>query len=254
MLIAYAHYGNVQVHPSVLRNIPKTNTLKPVADRMVCGGDPGFLPCGLLERFIERKFMKHLIAVLGILVGVISISHGAEAGSERPGLRETGERVAAALFGNLGGTLQKQIAENGVEAAISFCKAAALPLTDGTGKSFAGVQSVRRIGVRTRNPANRPDAADRAVIEEFLREWSHGAAMPAGQLREVKTDSGKTEWRYYRPIPMAVTCLACHGNTDQIAPSVLAAIQKLYPDDQAIDFQDGDLRGAVVVTFETPAL
>jgi len=30
---------------------------------------------------------------------------------------------------------------------------------------------------------------------------------------------------------------------------VRAALQRDYPNDAAVDFQDGDLRGAIVVTF-----
>lgn len=60
--------------------------------------------------------------------------------------------------------------------------------------------------------------------------------------------------RYYRPIPLAATCLACHGAPQQIPPPVLAALRKIYPDDQAVNFHEGDLRGAVVVTFQANRL
>jgi hypothetical protein len=193
--------------------------------------------------------MKHLPATIGVLGVILPSVFAGEPESSRPEFREIGDRVAAALFGNLGETLQKQIAQNGVEAAIPFCKAAALPLTAGTAEKFEGVQSVRRIGVRTRNPDNLPDAADRAILEELLQNWSREVPQQTGLLREVKTDSGETEWRYYRPITLTVTCLACHGTPQLISPSVLTAIRKIYPEDQAIDFQEGDLRGAVVVTF-----
>jgi len=63
---------------------------------------------------------------------------------------------------------------------------------------------------------------------------------------------GETEMRYYRPISLVATCLACHGKLEQISPSVLAAIRKIYPEDQAVGFQEGDLRGTVVVTFKAP--
>lgn len=72
--------------------------------------------------------------------------------------------------------------------AIPFCKKAALTLTGGTTGQFEGIQSFRRIGVGTRNPANLPDAADRAALEEFLQEWSRESPRPTGRLREVKTD------------------------------------------------------------------
>jgi len=200
------------------------------------------------------KTMLFLILLSGVLGSFLPECAAGEPEASRPDLRETGERVAAALFGNLGGTLQEQIAQNGVEAAIPFCKAAAIPITAGTSGKFEGIQSVRRIGVRTRNPGNLPDAADRAVLEELLREWSREAPQPTGRLLEVKTDAGETEVRYYRPIPLAPTCLACHGSAEQIRPPVLAAIRKAYPEDQAVDFREGDLRGAVVVTFKKPGV
>ena len=198
------------------------------------------------------KLMKLLLAAFSVLGAILPAAFAGEPESSRSEFRETGDQVAAALFGNLGETLQKQIAQNGVEAAIPFCKASALPLTDGTAGKFEDIQSVRRIGVRTRNPANLPEAADRAALEELLKNWSREAPQPTGLLREVKTDSGKTELRYYRPIPLAATCLDCHGTPQQISPSVLAAIRKIYPEDQAVDFREGDLRGAVVVTFKAP--
>lgn len=196
------------------------------------------------------NLLKYVIIVMGVCM-TFCLAEEPEMG--RADLREAGDRISAALFGNLGETLQKQIAQNGVEAAIPFCKAVAIPLTVATAGSEEHVQSVRRIGVRTRNPANLPDVTDRAVLEEFLHDWSREAPPPAGILREVNTDSGKTELRYYRPIQMAVTCLACHGSTDQIQFSVLKTIRGIYPEDKAIDFKEGDLRGAIVVTFEKPA-
>ena len=45
------------------------------------------------------------------------------------------------------------------------------------------------------------------------------------------------------------TCLACHGSADYIAPSTRALLHSLYPRDRAVNFTEGDLRGAIVVTF-----
>jgi len=45
------------------------------------------------------------------------------------------------------------------------------------------------------------------------------------------------------PIKLKATCLICHGPKEQIAADVLAELGKRYPDDQATDFQEGELRG-----------
>jgi hypothetical protein len=45
-------------------------------------------------------------------------------------------------------------------------------------------------------------------------------------------------------------CLACHGDPQKdIQPAVLQTISKLYPDDKAIGYKEGDLRGAWHIIF-----
>jgi hypothetical protein len=46
-------------------------------------------------------------------------------------------------------------------------------------------------------------------------------------------------------------CLRCHGPA--VAPEVLAAVRRLYPDDEAVGFGEGDIRGAVSVRQALPA-
>ena len=43
-------------------------------------------------------------------------------------------------------------------------------------------------------------------------------------------------------------CTACHGSPDQISPEVKAKLAELYPNDKAVNYKLGELRGAVVVT------
>jgi hypothetical protein len=45
-----------------------------------------------------------------------------------------------------------------------------------------------------------------------------------------------------KAIPVAEQCLACHGS--KIKPELAEHLQKLYPEDKAIGFSQGDLRGA----------
>ena len=54
---------------------------------------------------------------------------------------------------------------------------------------------------------------------------------------------------YVEPIIMQPTCSLCHGVN--IAPDVMAKIATLYPEDQAVGFRVGELRG--VFWAEYPA-
>ena len=186
--------------------------------------------------------MLHRPAIAAAFVAVTALA-------ARPSPEETGDQVAGRLFSSLMTTLQEKIDSEGPEAAIAYCRLEALPLTARIAEEFPSVKNVRRTALRTRNPANAPDATDRSVLEEWLASWNP-TTPPQPVMREFASADGTKELRYYRPVPFMSTCLACHGSGDEIAPNVRAALQRDYPQDAAVDFQEGDLRGAIVVTFD----
>jgi hypothetical protein len=162
--------------------------------------------------------------------------------------QEIGDQVAGRLFASLMTTLQEKIATDGPEAAIAYCRLEALPLTAQVAEEFPSVKNVRRTALRVRNPNNAPDATDRSVLEEWLASWNP-TTPPQPIIREYTAADGAKELRYYRPVPVMATCLACHGSDEQIPDNVRAALQRDYPQDEAVDFHEGNLRGAIVVTF-----
>jgi hypothetical protein len=49
---------------------------------------------------------------------------------------------------------------------------------------------------------------------------------------------------YYKPIKiMMPTCLKCHGNSSDLDAAALQQIQVKYPDDLAVNYEQGQLRG-----------
>ena len=187
----------------------------------------------------------HRLAIATGLLGVTALA-------AEPTPQDIGDQVAGRLMANLMTTLQEKIASEGPAAAIAYCRLEALPLTAQVAEEFPSVKNVRRTSVRVRNPANAPDPTDRSVLEEWLMTWNP-AAPPRPVIKEFTAGDGTRELRYYRPVPVMATCLACHGNGDDIAPDVRAAIGRDYPQDKATGFKEGDLRGAIVVTFQTSA-
>ena len=52
------------------------------------------------------------------------------------------------------------------------------------------------------------------------------------------------------PIKLAPACLQCHGSpTTHISPDTQAALNKLYPHDQATGYNEGDLRGWFTISI-----
>lgn len=191
--------------------------------------------------------MSKTIAVAAMLFACTFVAANAHGTSQEEKLA-IGEQVSGQLFGQLMTVLQTKIASDGAEAAIAYCRLEALPITKEVGQKFPQIKSLRRTALRTRNSANKPDANDRSVLEEWTAAWSPGSP-PKPVLREVELNDGGKEIRCYRPVPTMATCLACHGSPADLADEVKAALSKDYPEDEATGFAEGDLRGAIVVTF-----
>jgi len=181
--------------------------------------------------------MRALLVVAVALVGCGTPERSVES------VKATGDKVSGALAARLTTALQQKMAAEGPVAAIGFCNLEALPLTAEVARAHPEVKAVRRIGVRTRNPANAGDALDREVLARLAEGWKGGVTAPV----VVRDGSGAA--RYYRPLPTAGTCLACHGPAESIAVPVAAALRELYPRDEAVGFKAGELRGAIVVEF-----
>ncbi|MBL8870087.1 MAG: DUF3365 domain-containing protein [Planctomycetaceae bacterium] len=137
-----------------------------------------------------------------------------------------------ALFTKLSGKLIQTMSEQGPVAAIAICNQEAPQIA----ASVAEENSVQigRIGVRLRNPKN--------VTPDWAEAW---VAAKSDSPKFLQLADGKSAALF--PIKLQATCLMCHGPKNQIAADVLAEIGKLYPDDQATGFSEGELRGWVWV-------
>jgi len=145
--------------------------------------------------------------------------------------RELGSRLKSRLVA----TLQSE----GPVAAIDVCQVEA-PEIAADVSAGAGLQVGRR-SLKLRNPANRPDTRERAVLEGWQAAVAAGTAATA---LPVHTEAG-ADFLWMKPIVVEGPCLTCHGEV--LAEPVAAAIAARYPDDQATGYALGDLRGAFVV-------
>src|SRR5690242_19369672 len=95
------------------------------------------------------------------------------------------------------------------------------------------VTSLRRTSQHVRNPANAPDAADRAVLELIKDQLDQGHPVSKILVQKITREGQPDEWRVYRPVVVIKQCLGCHGDTDTLAPGVLDALKVFYPRDTA---------------------
>ncbi len=102
---------------------------------------------------------------------------------------------------------------------------------------------ITRTALRVRNADNLPDAWELANLESFAKQIKGGADPKKLETFSVTTTKeGQRLFRYMRPIMTGEQCLVCHG-TD-VKGDVKAEIAKTYPDDKALGYNLGEMRGA----------
>ena len=155
---------------------------------------------------------------------------------------ERARAAADALTAELAGTLGEELQRGGPAAAIGVCSEVAQAVA--AAHSRQGL-AVRRVSLRLRNPADRPDDFERARLESW--EQGQRSGDTATEIVEVTAAGAGRELRYLRPIFIASVCLKCHGEPTGLDPEVRRLLDKIYPEDQAVGYRVGDLRGAVSV-------
>jgi len=67
----------------------------------------------------------------------------------------------------------------------------------------------------------------------------------------AKSSYDEQSFRYMKAIQTGGLCLACHGSS--VTPEVKKVIQHYYPEDKAIGFNVGDIRGAFTLIKQLKA-
>ena len=158
--------------------------------------------------------------------------------------------VAGSVPPKLLAMLVDEIAKGGPESAIAVCSEKAPQMAKAA--SEATGWSIRRVSLRNRNPKATPDAWERAALEDFDRRAAAGE--PPAQLErvEVVNDGGRRLQRYMRALPTQDLCVQCHGTPDRISPAVAAKLTQIYPQDRAVGYRVGQIRGAITLYRPAP--
>lgn len=139
----------------------------------------------------------------------------------------------------LKGQLQQAIKAGGLISAIDICKVQA-PLianalsTDGW--------KVARTSLKVRNQNNIADQWEQKTLVELIKRKEKGQTFKQLKQEQLTSDN----YRFMQAIPTGEVCLACHGKN--IDDKVQQHLDKEYPKDQAVDFNQGDIRGAFTLS------
>lgn len=153
--------------------------------------------------------------------------------------------TAADFMKQLKSILINQIQTNGVVSAVSVCSDTAQVLTNNFGLQ-KGV-FVKRVSFRNRNKNNYPDDFESKILSKFSTLHRNGELDNKTEYIETVTENDIKYLRYIKPIFIQGECLYCHGSSEQISAEVNKVILSNYPDDKALNYRLGDLRGAVSI-------
>lgn len=158
--------------------------------------------------------------------------------------------AASDLLATLRQTLERQLALGGPARGVFVCADTAQVLSESIAKK-RGVE-IRRVSDRWRNSLDEPSPYEREVLKKFAAAVADSTLTDRLEHVEVVIERGARVFRYMKPIRIQGMCLACHGDPARMDAGVKKAITERYPDDRAIGYAPGDLRGAVTARMTLP--
>jgi hypothetical protein len=132
------------------------------------------------------------------------------------------------LMGALLSELEAAMDDGGAEQAITVCNQRAAVIASDVAAAHA--VSIGRTSHRLRSPGNQPPTWAEALVERRAGEPTY-LVGPDGELAA------------FLPIRLKPECQMCHGTAEHVTEEVAAAIARDYPDDEAVGFEPGDIRG-----------
>ena len=183
---------------------------------------------------------------IGIVIGMVVAATAAAPGPQPPPVYPAAQAPAAlrpvlqhadliivTLQDALLSELHRRLDTNGPAGALDACHLAAIPVAQRAARD-EGVR-VGRTSARLRNPANAPPAWAAPIVDRY-------ADQPKATVDGFVVDLGDRVG-VLRPIREQPICASCHGPEQTLSPGVPARLAKRYPEDRAVGFRDGDIRG-----------
>ena len=139
-------------------------------------------------------------------------------------------------------TLIQGLQHNNLIKALKYCnKEVEQLVSKDNEKGFA----IKRVSLRPRNKNNYPNLYEKEILEKFNKLSLIDNKDLVLEHSEIIKDENNNKFVYVKAIRIKEVCLNCHGSN--INDDLKKEIQKLYPDDKAINYKLNDIRGAFVM-------
>ena len=139
-------------------------------------------------------------------------------------------------------TLIQGLQHNNLIKALKYCnKEVEQLVSKDNEKGFA----IKRVSLRPRNKNNYPNLYEKEILEKFNKLSLIDNKDLVLEHSDIIKDENNNKFVYVKAIRIKEVCLNCHGSN--INDDLKKEIQKLYPDDKAINYKLNDIRGAFVM-------
>jgi hypothetical protein len=143
--------------------------------------------------------------------------------------------------------VKPRIKKEGVLSAAQFCANESFEKIKQLSDELAPDISIKRISLLNRNPDAYPLESEEGILKALELIEKSDAYLP----EEIVQMVDETTYKVYFPSTMSSrNCKKCHGPASNIDPGVQKFFKTKYPQDKAIGFKSGQVRGAVVVTVK----
>ena len=158
---------------------------------------------------------------------------------------ELGDDLVGETKRKISTTLVEAMEKGGVKYASQFCNLVAYPIVDSMSKVHNA--RIRRVSDKPRNPKDAMDEEEQKVFAIFKAK----AQVPNAELMPIVVQHDDGTVGYYAPIKISMpTCLKCHGEVGKdINAEDYKVLKSLYPNDVAVGYKEGDLRGMFSIRF-----
>ncbi len=158
---------------------------------------------------------------------------------------ELGDDLVGETKRKISTTLLEAMEKGGVKYASQFCNLVAYPIVDSMSKVHNA--RIRRVSDKPRNPKDAMDEEEQKVFAIFKAK----AQMPNAELMPIVMQHDDGTVGYYAPIKISMpTCLKCHGEVGKdIKAEDYKVLKSLYPNDVAVGYKEGELRGMFSIRF-----
>jgi len=169
-----------------------------------------------------------------------------EAQTRDKALLDESREVARLIVTQVRDELVRELERTSPIRAITVCKYSVPEITSNISRQ-KGLR-VTRVALRPRNPSlGEPDVWEQKVLLGFEKRVAKGEKAETLEHHEIVSEPAGQYFRYMKAIPVTPPCLLCHGPADQLSEGVRAQLAQEYPNDRAVDYQLGQVRGAVSI-------